>query len=187
MAKATFSPAIDGVSGKSGNLVFRRVRGGTVVAQRPKPSRRKPSAAQLAQRERFARATEYARQVLSDPWQRRAYEALAKTLGRRADKLVTSDFLTPPVVEEIDVSEYRGRPRGVVRVFATDDVEVIAVEIRITTKVGTIVEQGPAIKIHGVWCYTATASAPANTSLLVTATARDRPGNLATGSQAISG
>src|SRR4051794_12233702 len=112
MAKAHLNSAFDGFSGRSGGMVFRTVRGQTFISQRPSPIRGRASAAQKQQRDRFALATAYAKQVLSDPCQRRVYEALATDRNRRADKLLISDFLTPPVVDEIDVSGYQRQPGG---------------------------------------------------------------------------
>jgi hypothetical protein len=87
MAQAHLHPAFDGISGRSGALVFRHVRGKTVIATRPERRVRESSAAQEAQRERFARARWYAKQVLADPWQREAYELLAKQHNRRTDSV----------------------------------------------------------------------------------------------------
>ena len=77
MAKVTLNAALAGLSGTSGNLVFRRVGDQTIAARRPEAGAKAPSPSQLAQRERFRRAGEYAQQVLADPWQRKAYERLA--------------------------------------------------------------------------------------------------------------
>src|SRR5205814_4811537 len=121
-------------------MVFRSVRGKTVIAQRPQIGPREMSPSQQAQRERFAEAGRYARQVLSDPWQRRSYEKLAQERSRRADLLVISDFLTPPRVEEIDVSGYQRQPGGIIRILAFDDIEVVSVEVTIRTAAGVRVE-----------------------------------------------
>ena len=106
MAKAHLNPAFDGISGRSGGIVYRRLRGETIIARRLESRARAASPAQEAQRQRFAEAIPYAREVLSDPGQRRTNERLARERNRRADNLVAADFLTPPVVEEIDVSGY---------------------------------------------------------------------------------
>src|SRR5438094_7846528 len=120
MAEANFHPMLQSVSGASGGLVFRRVRGKTIIAQLPAAGKKRPaSPAQLAQRKRFNAARAYAKEVLSDPLRRRVYQALAQTLNRRFDKVVETDFLTPPVVDEVDVSAYQGQPGGRVQVLAT--------------------------------------------------------------------
>lgn len=158
-------------------MVFRRVRGKTIIAHRPDVRSRESSAAQQAQREKFALARAYAKSVLADPWQRQAYEKQAKLRNRRVDLLVVSDFLTPPVIELLDVSGYQGQAGGTIRILAEDDIEVVSVEVTIKTTSGQSIERGFAAPVHGVWCYRATTSAPADESLIVTAIARDRPGH----------
>lgn len=166
-------------------MVFRRGRGHIIISRKPDMPQRAGSAAQDAQRARFAAATAYARGVLADPWQRRLYERLAAAQNRRVDKLVMSDFLTAPTIEEIDVSDYRRQPGGRVRVIATDDIEVVGVEIAIRTAAGVLLEAGPAARMHGGWCYLATA--PTAEPVVITAVARDRPGNQAERTAAVVG
>jgi len=97
---------------------------------------------------------------------------------------VTSDYLTPPEVRRIDLSGYRGQPGDFVRVIAVDDVEVVSVGVSIQSANGTVLEQGAARKIHGVWRYTATQAMPVDETMNITATAVDRPGNEASASVA---
>jgi hypothetical protein len=159
------------------DVVYRNVRGQTFMTRRPERRKDKPSPAQRKQRDRFTAAGEYAREVLADPCQRREYEALALERGRRADKLIASDFLTPPVVNEIDLSGYRGRIGDLIRVRATDDLEVVSVMVTVRTGGGGKLEEGPATKQHGVWRYLTTAARPSGETVTITATAKDRPGN----------
>lgn len=186
MTKITFHPMVSTVRGKSGGIVFKTVRGKTILAQSPTVAAREASPAQLAQRERFTAACNYAREVLSDPLQRRLYADLARERDRRIDKMIESDFLTSPTVDLVDVANYRGEPGGLVRVLATDDIEVVAVTVEIRTASDAKVESGAAAKVHGVWNYTATATAPQE-ALVITATARDRPGNTASASVVFGG
>lgn len=182
MAKATLNSVVGGISGKSGGFVFRQLGGETFISQAANARPGKASRAQQAQRDRFKEATWYAKRVLADPCQLEAYQALGKQLNRRADKLVTGDFLTPPVVDRIDVSNYQGGAGGVIRILATDDIEVVSVDVTVQAA-GLLIERGPAAKVHGVWCYTATTSVPAGAALTITATAKDRPGNIASGQE----
>ena len=186
MAKAVFNSALS-ISGMVDGFVYRKVRGQVVVSGRPVRDKDAPSAAQTKQRRRFAHANEYAKSVLADPCRRGAYEHLARLLNRRYDRLVASDFLTPPEVEHIELSEYHGQVGDVIRVLAFDDVEVVSVDVALHTAAGALVEKGRAAKEHGVWLYTATAAAPAGETLTITATARDRPGHPGVGSTTYSG
>lgn len=178
MAIVELSPAFTRLSGRSGNLVYRQTNGTTVLASLPSlPKRRRASAAQLQQRERFSQARFYAHTVLADAWQRRLYEQLAKARSQRAEQLAMRDFLTPPTVDEIDASTYQRRAGGLIRVLASDDIEVVSVEVAIHTAAGVLVERGPAECDHGVWRYRTAQSAPSDADLMLTATAQDRPGH----------
>jgi hypothetical protein len=178
MAKVTFNSSMNGVSGRMDNWVYRRVNDHTVIARRPAASKRKATAAQKSHRERFRLAGEYVMRVLSDPCQRRAYEALAAKQNRRADKLVMSDFLTPPTIDLIELTSYRRRPGDVIRVLAADDVAVVSVHVTIETSSGDPIEEGAAREVHGVWIYTATVMTSVHQALRITASATDRPGNV---------
>jgi hypothetical protein len=180
MAKVAFNSSLRGLSGAIDNWVFRQVNDQTVISPRHKGPARAPSPAQIAQRDRFRRAQEYARKILADPCHRRVYDALAAGAKRRAAKLLESDFLTPPVVEAIELYGYSGRPGDVIRVIATDDVEVVSVNVALRDA-DEILEEGPAARVHGVWVYPATTAAPVDRPLTIEAVATDRPGNSAKG------
>ena len=166
------------MSGKVDGLTLRTVQGQVIASVRPNPVKREPSAAQELQRERFAFAIAYAKEVLADPCQREVYTVLAKTRKRRVDKLVASDFLTPPEVTRIDLSGFAGADR-LIRVLAVDDVQVVGVRVAIRSAAGAVIEEGPATEVHGVWRYTATSAVPAGESVTITASARDRADNVA--------
>jgi hypothetical protein len=177
MPKITMNAGFQSVSGALDDVIYRKIRGQTFMTRRPDPRPSKPSPAQQKQRERFAAASYYAREILADPCQRRAYEALARDRNRRADKLLTSDFLTPPIIDEIDLSGYRGRVGDIIRVRATDDIEVVGVQVSVQTAAGLKLEEGPAKNVHGVWRYIATTALPPGDTVTIIATAKDRPGN----------
>ena len=175
--KVELAGGVKGLSGKLDGWVYRNLGDQTIVAAAPTRSKRKPTKAQQKQRDQFAEAIHYAKRILEDPSQRYVYEAMARQQGRRADKLLASDFLTPPVVELIELAGYGGRVGDVIKVIASDDVEVVSVEISIQTTGGQVLEQGRATKVHGVWCYTATAAVPPGTRVAIIAVAKDRPEN----------
>jgi hypothetical protein len=179
--KATLHPTIKAASGLLDDLVYRQVGDQVVIQGRARRLPGAPTAGQLASRERFSAAVVYAQIVLEDPLQREAYTALGKQRKRRPDKLLTSDFLTPPAVDRIDLKAYRGRVGDVIGILATDDIEVVSVHVELQTATGEILEQGAAQCLHGVWRYTATTAAPIGAAVKVIATAQDRPGNRATG------
>ena len=78
----------------------------------------------------------------------------------------------------VDLAEYRGRRGDRIRVIAFDDLEVVSVEVAIRTAAGAWVDTGAAVDVQRVWIFTTTSDAPAGEPLVVTAAAKDRPGNV---------
>jgi hypothetical protein len=63
---------------------------------------------------------------------------------------------------------------------ASDDFEVIGVDVSITEAEGKAVEEGAAVKTPvGLWKYTAKTAVPTGTAVRITVTASDRPGHTA--------
>lgn len=177
MATARLNGAFDTLSGTVDGWVYRRVHDRLVVARTPEPSDKPPTAGQRRARLRFAAAQEYMKRVLADPLQAEAYAVLAKALKRRADKIVAGDFLNPPEVQRIDLSGYHGLPGDGLAILAIDDVEVVSVEVVVTTAAGAVLERGAAAKVHGVWRYTVASALPPGDRVTITAIAKDRPGH----------
>lgn len=178
MAKVRLNPVVQQVRGRVGDLVFRRHRNQTVVGQKADLAGREPTPSQAAQRERFRTAVRYGQTVLADPAKKDLYQAEAQSRKLGILALCVADFLNPPQIDQIDLSAYTGQAGQVIRVIATDDVEVVGVQVRITDANGALVEEGQAVSQGGgSWIYTTTAQAPAGQAINVTATATDRPGN----------
>lgn len=68
---------IKGLTGKYGNLVFRQVKGRTVIAKAPS-AYPPPTEIQKSRQSLFRNTTAYARQLLADPVVKEAYQAKAK-------------------------------------------------------------------------------------------------------------
>ena len=95
MAKARLNPVLELITGKIGNLVFRRAHTGKLsVIYRPDMSRVKWSAAQKAHRERFREAVVYAKSAMKDPDVRPVYEQMAaeKKSNKRPFDMAVSDY-----------------------------------------------------------------------------------------------
>jgi hypothetical protein len=60
---------------------------------------------------------------------------------------------------------------------ADDDVEVVAVQIRILKPDGAVLEEGPATPGSGGWFYETTTFTWPHLRVTLEATAKDRPGN----------
>ncbi len=179
MAKVGSKSPVHSVRGRLGSIVYRK-HGDETIAQ-SRPDRRKGfSRAQKKGQSRFSEAAAYARKVLADPLQQRIYRELGSVRRQPPNALLISNFLNPPRVDLIEASGYRRKRGDLIKVLATDDIEVVGVDVRILTIDSEVLEEGPATKQHGVWIYTATTDTPARESLTLEATATDRPGHSAT-------
>jgi hypothetical protein len=177
MAKSTLNPILQQINGHIGDLVFREVRGRTVISQKADLSHVEPTEAQLVWRERFREAALYGKAVMADPLLKALYEAAAKAERKPLFSMVVADYLHPPVVSTVDLNAYTGAAGAVIRVTAYDDFEVTAVMVSLADGSGAVLEGGAAVMENGRWLYTTTTTAPAGTEVTVTATALDRPGN----------
>ena len=177
--KLVLNSSIQKLTGTMDGWVYRQRDGQTVVSRRPRRSGpQEESAAQSRQRDRFAEAIAYARRVLADPLQRQWYTEFARARGRRADKVLVSDYLTAPEIRQVDLTGYHGQPGDLIRAMAEDDIEVVEVKVTIATSAGEKLEEGLAARVHGIWQYVATTAAAAGADLRITLAAKDRPGNV---------
>jgi len=95
MAKIELHPLFTGLRGRLQSLVFRLSHNGKVsVYIRPDMSCVKWSPAQIAQRERFAEASAYARAAIADPQIRAVYERMSmeKKNNKRPYDMALSDY-----------------------------------------------------------------------------------------------
>ena len=96
--------------------------------------------------------------------------------------MIIADFLTAPLVDQIDLNDYSGRAGDTIRIRASDDFEVAGVTVSISGSEGQPIEHGAAVLSSmkwGRWLYTTTTSVAAGTQVRVEATATDKPGNRA--------
>ena len=85
MARVTFMDGIATISGRIGDVVFRKSPSGKTYAyQMRKTPKRIPSEKEKKQRQRFSIITKMVSAIMADPIQRAAYEQLQKdTYGAR--------------------------------------------------------------------------------------------------------
>lgn len=185
MAKTELNSALRHISGGIDNWVYRNT-GGRVIICRRGINHTPPSAAQTAVRERFRLAADFAQSVRSDPALRATYEAVAQNRGISLQVAVMTDYLTPPVVNAIDLSSYQGRIGDVIRVRAVKDAGVVAVNLAIRDAALNVLEEGAAMLQNGLWVYTATTAIVLDPTIKVTATAVDRPGNTGSKTQPLA-
>lgn len=94
MAKSKNNVVTHGLSGLIGDLlVFRQRANKTIVADRPRPFSKPPTALQLGIQGRFKKAAQYAKTALLDPLIKAAYQAaalLGKALLTGLSRIISS-------------------------------------------------------------------------------------------------
>jgi hypothetical protein len=81
MAQVVFMDGIASISGKLGDTIYRRTATGKTIAYKaPERVCRKPTPAELNQRNRFALISKLVSTILADPAQCAAYEQLLKQI-----------------------------------------------------------------------------------------------------------
>jgi len=177
MAKVELNPVMEKMSGKIGDLIFKRYQDEVVVSRKANRANLVPTPAQVAHNERFRQATVYAKASLADPVARAIYEAAAKEKGKPVFALAVGDYLNAPSVDFVDLAGYSGKVGEKIVIRASDDIGVVSVNVSIRSGRG-VVEQGPATFEQGSWRYTTQAVVDLTAgSIAIDVTAFDRPGN----------
>ena len=95
MAKVKFHPLLDWLTGKMGNLIFRRSHNGKISVYEPRERKAPWSKAQKDQRRRMGEASKYASAAVADPEIRAIYVqmALARNMNpKRPFDTAVSDY-----------------------------------------------------------------------------------------------
>jgi len=180
--KVKLNPAFEGMSGKLGEMVFREVRGRTVVSRKPALNGSEPTPGQTDHRERFKQAVAYGKSVMADPETRLLYEAAAKNKDMPVFALTVADFFNAPVIHEVDLTEYHGQMGNQIKIITGDDIGVIQVGVHITDLQNTPLEEGNAVETSpgsGHWIFTTTTNVSPLPSVNIRVVATDRPGGTA--------
>jgi hypothetical protein len=136
-----------GISGAIGNLVFRQLRGKTIITSKPK-QRAKQSDQQRNNRSRFRSASAWAKTQMLDP-QKKAY------YWRKAEKLklpnaytaAVSDYMRKGEIKEIDTRWYKGKKGNVIRLkIQKHDFSIHQVKVVLRDAHGNVIESNMAIK-----------------------------------------
>lgn len=187
MAKAT-NALTQGISGKVSGLVFRQNANGTVtVGDAPRSSSKPPTAAALAQRQRFQQAAFFGRAAMQDPAQKDAYATGTDDTVRGAYTVAVADFLNAPTIQGVDLSSYHGQIGDKITIQATDDFAVTRVHVRIQNADDSLVEEGTATAHPDGYThyYTATAKNTSLTNDKIIVSVSDGPGNTTTKQQTL--
>lgn len=176
--KVKMNPWLEQAHGKSGDLVFKKYGNEVIIARRAQPH--EPNTpAQQAVKQNFKLAAVYGKTVMANPTELATYKARAKELGKPVFSVIVADFLTAPVVDEIDLSQYGGQTGDVIAIRAHDDVQVTGVQVQVRDTNGTVLEQGSATQsaTDGVWQYTATTNLTTGQQVAIDVSATDLPGH----------
>ena len=179
MAKLNLNSALKGIRGMVDGWVYKRFGDGVILTRRPTRDG-PPTAAELAQREQFRKASEYAVSVLADPTLRAFYERAAKEHETpiRPYAVALGDYFTAPVITRIDLIDYHGVVGDPIAVSTTPHVEVAGVTVTLRDGADlTVLETGAAALVDGKWVYAATVAAPAGHPVKIEAKAVDHAGN----------
>lgn len=159
------------LQGALGDLFVIYERNGQIIlAKRPCPSTKKPSAKQLEARYKLKIAAAYANEILKDPEMKAYYAAKAVGSKQNAYNMAVKDAYNSPEIQRIRLEE------ETVIVTAKDDFKVAEVEVRVVDAEGVLLERGAAVQgKSGVDWYYKPATLPAGGRVL--AVAVDLPGN----------
>jgi hypothetical protein len=180
MAKVKSNVILEGISGKiGGTLVFRRVNGKTILAKAPDMSEREYSPAQTTHLNKFQTAKKYGRELKKNPELKAVYQTRAKG-NKAAYHVAIGDFMNSPKVEQIDLGAYHGQVGDIISIRATDDFQVMGVQVSILAPDGTVLEAGEAVQQgkSAFWIYTGTTDQSILKDCRVAVRAMDRPGNV---------
>jgi hypothetical protein len=179
MAKQERNVVTHGLSGKIGDLLLFRQRGGkTIVSKIPEFSKT-VSEKQATQRKLFQQAVIYAQTAIASPEMEELYKTVAKKKGKYPFNVAVADFLNAPDIHDIDLSEYTGSAGDRIRIIVNDDVAVKSVKVEIHNADGSLVEEGEAVQIAGsLWIYTAVQDNENLNGDKITVSASDMPGNV---------
>jgi len=157
MSKSKTNIAMVGFKGKFGNqYVLRRDHGNTILASKPEITKKNIAAGQVASRNTFRAATEWAKVILKNPVHLEAFKALTHR-GQSPYTLATTNYLRLPWFENIDTSQYSGVFGDKICVTAFDLYKVVRVTVVIKNPGGTVIEKGDCIKdpLGITWDYAA--------------------------------
>jgi hypothetical protein len=178
MARAKLNALFTSISGKLGDLVVAE-RQGKFFVRKLRTRTTPPSPAELERRAAFRQAAAYGKMVQNDFTQRAIYAPAAKLRQMSPYQVALTDFLNRPTVDEIDFSRVGEDSGSLVRIEATDDFQVVEVQLSASLPGGPVLEQGAATldSTIGCWWYRLNQPIHPNETIVFQVTAFDRPRN----------
>jgi hypothetical protein len=182
MAKVVINSALREISGRVGEVEFRRFNG-RVVLQKLQQRRQPWSRRQHGQRGHFKSCTDFATRVRADPGLRVVYGAAGGARRKRPLnywQTAVRDAANAPTITSCNVAELDGAEGPFLRVLASDDFEVVRVHFAVRDGAGAILSCGDGKLDRGDWYFPLPPlTRDAKRAASVVVTAFDRPGNFA--------
>lgn len=180
MAYVKDNPFMDGSSGTIAKKMNFRVRKNkTVIGRNPGARTTQPTDEQLVIQDKFTDAALYAQSAMKDAQLKEQYQKAAKG-GQTAFNAAFRDAATPPKINEVNITGYKGITGDVITIKARDVISLKAVSVVILSATGGELENGDAVPHPTdarLWVYTVTAANAALPGTRVVVTATDHPGN----------
>ena len=179
MAKFKMNKMVESASGKVGNMVFRQVGRTTLYTQAPEREHLIASEGQLAQRQRFKRATDFAKSSLLNPEVKTMYEKRSEGEDfMNAFSAAIADYLHTPKIDSVDLTAYTGQAGESIKIQVFETTKVVSAKVTIALADNTLVESGEATLIDAFnWEYVTTQVNAALAGSKITFTIADSEGN----------
>ncbi len=181
MGKIKDNVVTKGFSGKFGSdIVFRQVDNRTIFTKRALlPS--VPTANQLAARNRFAEASNFASAAIDNPEASQEYKLMAEVLGLKSAYVAAlTDYLTLPEIGNVFTSSYKGNEGDMLNIKPKVSYKITEIEVTIFGADSAVLETGMAEPNQLKWRYMATIANPQVKGSKLVLLARDRQGKEST-------
>lgn len=180
MARITSNPIMTGARGMLGNVVvYRQFRGQTLLCNRPE-KRNTITPHQQRMKTRFLEAVAFAKKQIADPVTKALYQPGPESKFTSAYAAALADYLKRPVIDDVDVSCYKGDDGDAIVVTASDVAPTLTVMVSVVDAHGSVIEQGEAITAIRTNRYVFKVSKRNDfiKGSTIRVTVRDRPGNV---------
>jgi hypothetical protein len=165
----------------SKDAVVRSYRRQTLVSTVTIP-RKSKSRKRKAANDRFRKANDWAKSVLRRPGMKELYAKGINDKLSNPHTVAVSDYMQAPEIHYVSLKNHRGAAGDPIRIKATDNFQVTAVEVSITNAKGILLERGQATRYPrkpAMWVYILTAANRHLPGTVIKVIASDRPGNKA--------
>jgi len=161
------------------DVAIRKYRNQNIVSKIKRP-KKSTSLKKKKTNDRFAKANKWATLILGDPAVKKLYIKGITSNLPNAQAVARTDYLEGPKIHYISLKQHTGAIGDKIRIKATDNFQVTAVEVKITDKSGKEIEKGPAERYKRkpqMWIYKLTVANLEPDGTIIKVTAMDRPKN----------